>query len=78
MLFPRPLSLSAIVCLLLTLVSASKPLDQTKAALSAGDYAQAANKFQPLPEAGEEAQYLLRHMLDLGLGFEPEPRKALS
>ncbi|BCW93421.1 MAG: tetratricopeptide repeat protein [Acidobacteriota bacterium] len=71
--------MSAILCLLLTLVSTSKPLDQAKAALSAGDYAKAASKLQPLAEAGDpEAQYLLGHMLDLGLGFEPDPRKALN
>lgn len=71
--------MSAILCLLLTFVSASKPLDQGKSALSTGDYAQAASKLQPLAEAGDpEAQYLLGHMLDLGLGFEPDPRKALA
>ncbi|MFN3412746.1 MAG: tetratricopeptide repeat protein [Thermoanaerobaculum sp.] len=65
--------------LFLVLMANATPLEQAKAALSAGNYAQAVRQLQALSEAGEpEAQYLLGHMLDLGLGLEADPRKALS
>lgn len=71
--------MSFALCLLLTLLSAQRPLEQAKTALAAGEYGQAAAQLRPLAEAGEpEAQYLLGHMLDLGLGFEPDPGKALG
>lgn len=71
--------MSPILGLFLALTFAQKPLEQAKTALTAGDYAHALQQLKQLAEAGEpEAQYLLGHMLDLGLGVEPDPRKALN
>lgn len=71
--------MSPILALFFALTFAEKPLEQAKTAFTAGNYAHALQQLKPLAEAGNpEAQYLLGHMLDLGLGAEPDPRKALS
>jgi TPR repeat protein len=54
-------------------------LAEAEAALTAGDYGRARTLLQALAEKGDpQGQYLLGHLLDLGLGVEPDPAKALS
>ncbi len=70
-----------MLALLLSFSLASDPstLRKAEAAMVAGDYSQARQLLQPLAQAGNpEAQYLLGHLLDLGLGGDPEPRQALQ
>lgn len=69
-----------MIALLLSFSLASDPsaLTQAEAALVAGEYSQARQLLQPLAQAGNpEAQYLLGHLLDLGLGGDSDPRQAL-
>lgn len=61
------------------LLSVQPSLEEAKAALVANDYPRAKVLLEALAEKGDpQGQYLLGHLLDLGLAGEADPRAALN
>lgn len=69
--------LTFVLTFLLTGMQAS--LEEAKAALTANDYPRAKVLLETLAKKGDpQGQYLLGHLLDLGLGVDADPRAALN
>ncbi|MGQ9752952.1 MAG: tetratricopeptide repeat protein [Thermoanaerobaculaceae bacterium] len=65
--------------LIFLLAGVQPPVEEAKAALAANDYPRAKVLLEALAKKGDpQGQYLLGHLLDLGLGVEADPRAALN
>ncbi|MCS7183516.1 MAG: sel1 repeat family protein [Thermoanaerobaculum sp.] len=64
---------------LLTVLMLGSPWEQARTALMNNDFARAQTLLRPLAEGGDpQAQFLLGHLLELGLGGQANPREAVS